>query len=112
MDGNATQSRKRRIPTLHLFTSQDANSESQDTKNTTRLPAPEQWILTRLNEIELAELIERHIDFVDKDGRSVHPSMPFVRHYLRRHDNVLPIVAAIACPSFLPTGPCWRSTKA
>jgi hypothetical protein len=96
MDGNVTQSRKRRIPTLHLFTSQHANSESLDAKDTSRLPAPEQWILTRLNEMELAELIERHIDFVDKDGRSVHPLMQFVRHYLRRHDNVLPVVAAIA----------------
>ena len=41
--------------------------------------------------MELAELIEQHIDYVDPEtGRSVHLSPPFVRHYLKRHDNVLP----------------------
>ena len=48
----------------------------------TRLPAPEQWVIHKLNELELAELIEQHIDYVDEDGRSVHLPMPFVRHYM------------------------------
>jgi hypothetical protein len=58
----------------------------------TRLPPPEQWALVKMDEMELAELIEQHIDFytVDEDGneRSVHLPMPFVRHYLRRDDGV------------------------
>lgn len=62
----------------------------------TKLPAPEQWVLHRMNEIEVAELIEQHIDYVDEDGRSVHLPMQFVRHYLQRFDDVLPTVVAIA----------------
>jgi hypothetical protein len=66
----------------------------------TKLPAPEQWLLCEMNEMECAEMIERHIDFykenADGSVRSVHLPMPFVRHYLQRHDNVLPTVVAIA----------------
>jgi hypothetical protein len=66
----------------------------------TSLPAPEQWILHRMNEMELAELIEKYIDYyvVDENGerRSVHLPTQFVRHYLQRYDNVLPTVVAIS----------------
>jgi hypothetical protein len=66
----------------------------------TSLPVPEQWVLHRMNEMELAELIEKHIDYYveDEQGerRSVHLPTPFVRHYLQRHDNVLPTVVAIS----------------
>jgi len=62
----------------------------------TRLPAPEQWVLETLNEMEAAEMIEQHIDFVDEDGDSVHLPMPFVRHFMRRHDSLLPTVVAVA----------------
>ena len=41
-------------------------------------------------------MIEEHIDYVDKDGRSVHLPMQFVRHYMNRDDGVLPTVVAIA----------------
>ncbi len=46
----------------------------------TTLPTPEQWVIRKMTEIETAEMIERRIDFVDKDGRSVHLPMQFVRH--------------------------------
>jgi hypothetical protein len=53
-----------------------------------------------MNEMELAEMIEENIDYykVDKNGtvRSVHLPTPFVRHFVRRHDGVLPTVVAIA----------------
>jgi hypothetical protein len=62
----------------------------------TKLPTPEQWVLSKMNEMEVAEMIERYIDYVDDQGQSVHLPMPFVRHYLRRDDNVLPTVVAIA----------------
>jgi hypothetical protein len=66
----------------------------------TRLPPPEQWVLTKMSEIEVAEMIEEHIDFYeeDKDGnrRSVHLPTQFVRHYMRRDDGALPTVVAIA----------------
>jgi hypothetical protein len=65
-----------------------------------RLPPPEQWVLAHMNEMECAEMIERHIDFYKKDKngnrRSVHLPMSFVRHYLKRDDGVLPTVVAIA----------------
>jgi hypothetical protein len=66
----------------------------------TKLPAPEQWVLTKMNEMEVAEEIERYIDYYkeDKNGNrtSVHLPMQFVRHYMNRDDGVLPTVVAIA----------------
>ena len=66
----------------------------------TKLPSPEQWVLSRMDELECAELIEQHIDFYveSKDGfrRSVHLEKEFVKHYLQRHDGKLPTVVAIA----------------
>ena len=66
----------------------------------TRLPPPEQWVLSKMSEMEVAEMIEEHIDYytVDEDGtrRSVHLPTPFVRHFMRRSDGVLPTVVAIA----------------
>ena len=36
----------------------------------TKLPPPEQWALCKMNEMEVAEMIEEHIDFyVDGRGR-------------------------------------------
>jgi hypothetical protein len=65
-----------------------------------KLPPPEQWVLSRLNEMELAELIEQHVDYFveNKNGerRSVHLPMTFVRHYLQRTDGVLPTSVAVA----------------
>ena len=62
----------------------------------TKLPPPEQWIISRMNEMECAEMIERYVDYVDKDGRSVHLPMQFVKHYLQRHDSALPTLVAVA----------------
>ena len=66
----------------------------------TRLPPPEQWVLSKMNEMEVAEMIEQHIDYytVDEDGnrRSVHLPTQFVRHFMQRHDGALPTVVAIA----------------
>ena len=66
----------------------------------TKLPPPEQWVLCKMNEMEVAEMIERYIDFYveDKNGnrRSVHLPMQFVRHFMRRHDGALPTTTAYA----------------
>src|SRR6267143_2244387 len=78
------------------------------TDQQTRLPTPEQLILHPLNEMELAELIEQHIEFVDlidEEARPVHLPMPFVRHYMQRDDNALPIASSISqLPIVLPNG--------
>src|SRR5215471_10704124 len=66
----------------------------------TKLPAPEQWVLHRMNEMEVAEMIEQYIDYYTEDGdgnlRSVHLPMSFVGHYVQRDDDALPMVVAIA----------------
>jgi hypothetical protein len=62
----------------------------------TTLPTPEQWVIRKMTEIETAEMIERRIDFVDKDARSVHLPMQFVRHFMNRDDGVLPTVVAVS----------------
>jgi hypothetical protein len=65
-----------------------------------RLPVPEQWVISTMSEMETAEMIETYINYytVDKDGteRDVHLPTAFVRHYMKRHDSVLPTVVAIA----------------
>ncbi len=62
-------------------------------------------MLTRLDEAQLGELIERHIEHVDAEGRPVHLALPFVKHYLTRHDGALPVMSAVATlPMVLPDG--------
>jgi len=74
IDGVVTMVRVRRIPNMHTLTAETVNEgEAQKT-----LPAPEQPLLTRLDEIRLSELIEAHIDYVNHDGQSVHLAGPFV----------------------------------
>jgi hypothetical protein len=90
IDGAASRARKLALPGLHLFTRADED------KPPAGLPAPEQWVLQRMSEMEVAEMIERHIDYVDEDGCSVHLPTKFVRHYVSRDDGVLPTVVAIA----------------
>lgn len=103
VDGVATAVHSRRMPLLHLLTAHGAN---QGEPTETRLPPPEQPLLTRLSEAELAELIERHIEYVDDKGRPVHLGAPFVHHFWqRKNDNALPIVSAVATmPMVLPDG--------
>ena len=88
IDGTMTRARKLSLPNLHAFAHSEADGND--------LPAPEQWTLRQMNEMEVAELIEQHIDYVDENGRSVHLPMPFVRHYVNRDDGALPTVVAIA----------------
>src|SRR4249920_3075287 len=62
----------------------------------TSLPVLEQWTLAKLTDREVAEEIERLVNYVDDKGRSVRLPMSFVRHYTTRHDSPLPTVVAIA----------------
>jgi hypothetical protein len=87
LDDDVLQKKLRLVPNMYAFA--QANEGAA-----TDLPAPEQPLLAKLNELECAELIERHIDYV-KDDRSVHLPAPFVRHFQRRRDD-LPIASAIA----------------
>jgi hypothetical protein len=65
----------------------------------TRLPAPKQLLLVKMTEEEVAEMIERHIEYYveTKDGyRSVHLHPKFIRHYMKRDDGALPIATTVA----------------
>lgn len=90
-EGVVTQVSVRRIPNMHALTAETANGETTEPQ-----ASAEQPLLTRLDEIQLAELIERHIDYIDDQGRSVHLATPFVKHFHTRADGALPTVAAIA----------------
>jgi hypothetical protein len=99
IDGWVTRVRKLPVPNTHAFSEAEVNVEpGEATKD--KLPPPEQWVLCRMSEVEVAEMIERHIDFYteDKNGapRSVHLPKEFVRHFMRRDDDVLPTVVTIA----------------
>jgi hypothetical protein len=90
LDGFVVSARKLPVPKTHAF----GAPRSEEGEYT--LPPPDQWMLATLDEKELGELIEKHIDFVDHKGRSVHLPVQFVRHYVKRHDRALPTVVAIA----------------
>jgi hypothetical protein len=78
----------------------------------TRLPTPKQWVLKKMTVEECAEMIERHIDFVDKDGRSVDLPTKFVRHYMNRDDGALPTQVAVSTlPLVFADGGVWAEDK-
>jgi hypothetical protein len=107
IDGVIARACKIKIPNTHAFTANDANTEhEEEEEKRNRLPPPEQWVIVRMNEMELAEEIERHIDYVDENGRSVRLPSDFVKHYLqRRDDDVLPSRVAVSpLPLVLATG--------
>jgi hypothetical protein len=87
---------------MHGFTARGANEgETEEIQQ----PATEQPLLTRLDETQLAELIERHIDYTNVHGQSVHLPLSFVKHFHTRTDHALPTVTAIAAlPILLPDG--------
>ena len=62
----------------------------------TKLPPPKMWVLDALNEMEVAEMLEEYIDFVDENGKSVRAPEALVKHYRQRFDGALPTIVAIA----------------
>jgi hypothetical protein len=103
INGYVVCARKMVLPRTHAFVSETTSEENAGKK--IELPPPEQWGLQVMDEIQLAELIERHIDFVDHQGRSVHLPLSFVKHYLQRDDGALPTLVAIGVsPLVLPDG--------
>src|SRR3954452_21099069 len=66
----------------------------------TKLAPPEQYIISKMSEMETAEMIEKYVDFYieEEDGRrrSVHLASPFVRHFMRRQDSKMPTIVAVA----------------
>src|SRR5262249_11970460 len=103
IEGYVTRVRERSISGLHQLTTYGSNAVD---KKDTRLPAPNQLLLARLDRASLGETIERHLDYFDPtNGRSVHLNHAFVDHYLVRDESKLPIVRGTAAmPIVLPDG--------
>jgi hypothetical protein len=104
IEGDMLRARKIRVPDMHAFSQTSANAEPKEAPSgenppNGHLPPPEQWVLCKMTEEEVAELIEEHIDYYveGKWGRrSVHLAAPFVKHFMKRDDGALPTVVAIA----------------
>ena len=60
--------------------------------------------LVAMTEQELAEEIERHINYVDKKGRSVRLPRCFVRSFLKRDDSLPRVNGFSTLPIVLPNG--------
>ena len=102
LEGVMTCVRVRRIPEMHALTAETANGESDGPEAGS---GTEQPLLQRMDEMAVAEMIERHIEYVNKEGEPVHLLTPFVKHYVSRADGELPTVSAIATlPIVLPDG--------
>jgi hypothetical protein len=84
LEGHVVKPRRRPVPKTSAF----SNEDEED--------APEQWTITRLDAYGLTEEIERFINYVDDDDRSVAPPMRLVKAYATRDDGALSILAAIA----------------
>lgn len=92
MYGWMARVRQIEVPGFHAF----SDGNESEAKPPGSLPAPPQWLIERMSEAQLADLIEKHVDFVDEDGESVRLQDHFVRHYLQQDDSPLPKLAAVA----------------
>jgi hypothetical protein len=100
--GYLVQVRNHRLPRMHELTALGVNDEEPVES---RIPAPEQPLIERLDAVRASEMIERHIEFVDDNHRSVHLPGNFVEHYLSRDDAALPVVHhVVTLPIMLPDG--------
>jgi hypothetical protein len=74
------------VPGTHAFSS-DGSDDAV---------AP-QWNIFKLDNCDVANLLEKHIDFIDmKEGYSVQCPPAFVNHYRQWHDSTLPKLVAIS----------------
>jgi hypothetical protein len=74
------------VPGTHAFSSDGSDDP----------PAP-QWNIYKLDNCDAANLLEKHIDFIDaKEGHSVQCPPAFVNHYRQWHDSLLPKLVAIS----------------
>jgi hypothetical protein len=89
IENQAARAQETKLPGIHAFL-----NSNEDTATTSQPPA--QWVIAPMSEDEVAEMLEQHIDFVDREGRSVQCPALFVRHYMQRNDGALPTIAAIA----------------
>jgi hypothetical protein len=76
--------RKTPVINMHAFTPSGANPEettAAEVEAAAKLPPPEQWVLSKMSEVEITELIERHINFYDEDASGLCRSWPRSPHH-------------------------------
>jgi hypothetical protein len=89
LEGHIVCIQTREVAGTHAFVS--ANEDTDATQK-----PPPQWVIHAMSLDNTAEMLERHIDFVDQRGQSVHCPSLFVRHYVTRDDSALPPLVAVA----------------
>jgi hypothetical protein len=77
----------------------------------TSLPTPEQWVIQKMTLEETEEMLEEHIRFVDKDGNEVNCPDKFVRHFMKRDDDLPIVVAVSTLPLVFADGKVWAEDK-
>ncbi len=100
VEGYLTHVMVKRVPGMHKLTSDSANGGTAKP-----VDDDEQPLLHRMDDLSASEMIERHIDYTDPTGKSVHLGMQFARRFVQRHDHKLPTVVSVATlPVVLPGG--------
>lgn len=98
--------RRRETANLHELTANSANAEEEG--DTSPLPSPKHFLLTRHDAYSLEIEIGDHITFVKatEDGeRHVAPPGKFITHYLKYERSAAPRVrAVVTMPMVLPDG--------
>jgi hypothetical protein len=105
-DGMLVQRRVRKAMAMHAFVCRAANGEAEG--DDTKLPPPDQHLLTVLDEVDTARLIEKYIEYYvesEHGERSVHLPSVFVPPVMKGLPDDLPVVDAVATlPLVMPNG--------
>ena len=105
VEGRPIEIQVRRPLGLHALTEAGSNDDEPDDK---RLPPPELPLLTVHDDVSLAHLIERHVEYAlttDETERVVALPPLFVNHYRDYRASRLPVVAGIVtAPLMLHAG--------
>lgn len=95
-DGYFVAISERGIASLHALTSASVDGSAPTEELQAAPPMP---LITRLDDTQVAEAIERHIEYYgnkkSEGRRPVHLGAQFVRHFARRTDGALPAVSAV-----------------
>jgi hypothetical protein len=98
LTGTMTTARLAQVPRMRRFSANGANAEGG---NPDEDSAPEQMLLLELSTTEVAELIGRHVEYVNRSLDEVHLDDGYVGHFVRRArdgrdgDDMIPVVSAV-----------------
>jgi hypothetical protein len=104
LTGTMTTARLAQVPRTRRFSTNGPNAEGDDAVESS---APERMLLLELSTTEVAELIERHVEYVTRNLDEVHLDTSYVSHFVRRArdardgDDMIPILSAVATLSIV-----------